>query len=56
VFVFPRRPDVREPVAFRLPVGLTLGNHVEFETRLGGRVLKQGFALRTMTYDGRLEL
>lgn len=56
VFVFPRDPELQQPVVFRMPFDLKLGNTVEFEARIGNQVVKQKFSLRCMTYTGRLEL
>jgi len=56
LFIFPRDPELREPVCFRLPVGVTIGNDVEFAARIGTWTVKRKFRLRSMTYDGSLEL
>jgi hypothetical protein len=56
IFVFPRREEVGQPILFRLPAGVKFGNTIEFETRIGSRILKQRFLPGKMTYEGRLEL
>ena len=56
IFVFPRDPELQQPVVFRFPFEFKLGNSVEFEARIGTQVVKQKFCLRRMTYTGRLEL
>jgi hypothetical protein len=56
VFLFPRAEELREPVVFRLPAGIRIGNNVEFETSIAGRKIKQKFCLKTMSYRGKLEL
>jgi hypothetical protein len=55
-FLFPRSEELREPVVFRLPVGIRFRNDVEFETSIDGRKIKLKFCLNTMAYRGKLEL
>jgi hypothetical protein len=56
VFIFPRHEELGQPIVFRLPVGVKLGNTIDFETEIGGRIVKQRFLPGRMTYDGRVEL
>ena len=39
-----------------IPIGLKIGNSVDFETTLGDKAIKQTFSLGSMTYDGKLDL
>ena len=56
IFLFPREDELWDPVTFRFPLGLQIGNTIEFRTRIGGQVLKQRFSLRRMMYEGSPEL
>jgi len=56
VFLFPRSEEVEQPIVFRFPLGLKIGNTVEFETRIGSQVVKEKFCLRNMNYEGKPEL
>jgi len=40
----------------RLPLGVKLGNDIEFAVRIGAMDVKTKFSLRSMTYLGRLEM
>jgi hypothetical protein len=54
-FFFPRT-ELLQPVVFRLPLGLKLGNDVEFAARIGALDVKKKFSLKSMTYLGKLEM
>jgi len=56
VFLFPRSALIAEPVIFRFPFGLKIGNHVAFRARIGGVVIRQKFSLRAMSKGGVPEL
>ena len=55
LFLFPRT-ELLEPIVVRFPLGLKLGNDVEFAARIGSVDVKQKFSLRGMTYLGKLEM
>lgn len=54
-FFFPRT-ELFQPIVFRLPLGLKLGNDVEFAVRIGALDVKKKFSLSSMTYLGKLEM
>ena len=56
VFFFHRVPELSEPIVFRFPGGLKLGNTVHFQAQIGSRMVKQKFSLRIMTFEGALDL
>jgi len=56
VYLFPRTAELSEPVVFRFPFGVKLGNDVEFRVRSGGTILTRTFSLRAMTYLGERQL
>lgn len=56
VFLFPRSEDLQHPIIWRFPMGLKLGNVVQFETRIGNQVIKGKFSLGNMSYAGQLDL
>src|ERR1035441_10685304 len=56
VLFFSPRTELLQPVVFRLPLGLKLGNDVEFAARIGAVDVKKTFSLGRMTYLGRLEM
>lgn len=56
VFFFRRIPELREPIVFRFPGGLKLGNTVHFQAQIGSRMVKQKFSLRIMIFEGALDL
>ena len=56
IFYFNRVPALQQPVVFRLPGGLNIGNIIEFQGRIGDKTVKQVFSLRSMTLDGKLDL
>jgi hypothetical protein len=54
-FSFPRT-ELLQPIVFRLPLGVKLGNDIEFAARIGAVDVKTKFSLRSMTYLDRLEM
>lgn len=56
VFLFPRLVEIREPIVFRLPLGVKIGNEIEFQARIGSESIREKFSLGAMTYLGQLEL
>ena len=56
IFFFFPRAELLQPIVFRLPLGLKLGNDVEFAARIGALDVKKKFFLSSMTYLGKLEM
>ena len=56
VFLFPRSEEVEEPIVFRLPAGLKIGNNVVFNGMIGGHKVRTKFSLKSMRYRGKLDL
>jgi hypothetical protein len=56
VYYFFRRSDLRAPVFVRLPIGIPVGNDIEFETHIGSQQVKAVFSPAKMIYLGKLEL
>jgi hypothetical protein len=54
-FFFPRT-ELLQPIVFRLPLGVKLGNGVEFAVSIGALDVKTKFSLSSMTYVGKLEM
>jgi hypothetical protein len=54
-FFFPRT-ELLQPIVFRLPLGVKLGNGVEFAVSIGALDVKTKFSLSSMTYLGKLEM
>jgi len=55
LFLFPRSEEVAEPIVFRFPLGLKIGNAVEFQARIGAASIRQKFSLKSMSYMGTPE-
>jgi hypothetical protein len=56
IFFFFPRAGLLQPIVFRCPLGLKLGNDVEFAARIGALDVKRKFSLNRMSYLGKLEM
>jgi hypothetical protein len=55
IFLFPRA-ELLQPIVVRLPLGVKLGNDVEFAARIGALEVKKKFSLGSMTYLSKLAI